>query len=132
MVLLSLASLVACEHRERPGAPVDQEPRAASPEPVSIRRGQRLLEVRCERSCGPAQVELSRLQRGCVSDPTSNVHHVSERPAMIQLGCCAESQSVFAEACGDEGTLGACLDRWARHCERGELLELDEPTEDPT
>ena len=51
---------------------------------------------------------------------------------MIQLGCCTEAQGAYAEACGDEGSLGACLDRWARHCERGDLLELDEPAEDPS
>jgi len=98
-----------------------------------VQRGQRWVEVRCELSCGPAQVELSRLQRDCVRDPSSNVHHVSERPAMIELGCCAEAWSVFIEGCGGEGSMGACVERWSRFCERGTLLERDEPaTEGPT
>lgn len=130
-------STVGCGHRERDDGHADQVPQAASVEPITVRRGQRTVDVRCERSCGPAQVELSRLQRSCVRDPSSNVHHVSERPAMIALGCCTEARSVVAEACGDEGSMGGCLDRWARHCERGELLELDEPAnealdEDPS
>ena len=125
---------VGCQHREREDPHPDQLPGPASLEPVSVQRGMRVLEVRCERSCGPAQVELSRLQRSCVRDPTSTVHHLTEREAMIQLGCCSEARGAVAEACGDEGSMGACLDRWERHCERGELLELDEPEsrEDPT
>ena len=117
----------ACEHREIEPAHADQVPGTQTPEPVAVRRGQRVVSVRCERACGPAQVELSRMQRDCVRDPSSNVHHVSERPAMIELGCCAEAQSVFAEACGEEGSMGGCLARWSRFCERGTLLELDEP-----
>jgi hypothetical protein len=117
-----------CSHRERE-TPRDQVPGLASPETVAVSRGMRTLEVRCERSCGPTQVELSRLQRSCVRDPNSTVHHLSERPPMIQLGCCSEARGAVAEACGAEASMGACLDRWASHCERGELLELEEPVD---
>ena len=130
LLVLASFSLVACGHRERDEDHADQIASSASPEPLTVRRGQRTIDVRCERSCGPAQVELSRLQRSCVRDPSSNVHHVTERPAMIELGCCSEARSVVAEACGDEGSMAGCLDRWVRHCERGELLELDEPADD--
>jgi hypothetical protein len=49
---------------------------------------------------------------------------------MIQLGCCSEARGAVVEACGEEGSMAACFDRWERHCERGELLELDEPSRD--
>jgi hypothetical protein len=121
---------LGCQHREREEPHADQREGPASTEPIAVQRGMRALAVRCERSCGPAQVELSRLQRSCVRDPTSTVHHLSEREAMIQLGCCSEARGAVVEACGEEGSMAACFDRWERHCERGELLELDEPSRD--
>jgi hypothetical protein len=129
LVLASFASTWAlsqgCEHREieAPPAPPGQRAGRASEEPVRLRRGHRLVEVHCELACGPAQLELSRLQRGCVRDPASNVHHVSERPAMVHLGCCAEAEGLFTEACGAEAAMGACVSRWAALCQQGTLLE---------
>ncbi|GAB4214131.1 MAG: hypothetical protein OHK0013_38610 [Sandaracinaceae bacterium] len=133
-MLASFASTWAlslgCDHREvqAPPRPPDQRSGRASDEPVRLQRGRRVVEVHCELACGPAQVELSRLQRGCVRDPSSNVHHVSERPAMIHLGCCAEAEGLFTEACGAEGTMSACVSRWAALCQHGTLLESLEPT----
>jgi hypothetical protein len=141
LVLASFASTwvlsVGCEHREleAPPEPVDRAAGRATDEPVRLQRGQRLVDVHCELACGPAQVELSRLQRGCVRDPSSNVHHVSERPAMVHLGCCAEAEGLFTEACGAEGAMGACVSRWAALCQQGTLLESLEPATpdgDPT
>lgn len=131
--LASSAALSGCEHREveAPRSPPGQARGLASPENVRVRRGQREVEVRCELACGPAQVELSRLQRGCVRDPSSNVHHVSERPAMIHLGCCAEAEGVFTEACGAEASMEGCVSRWAALCQQGTLLESLEPGPEP-
>jgi hypothetical protein len=137
LVLASLASSWAlsggCEHREVEAAPAPpgQAPGRATAESVRVQRGQRMIEVRCELACGAAQVELSRLQRGCVRDPSSNVHHISERPAMIHLGCCAEAEGVFTEACGAEGTMRGCVSRWASLCQGGTLLESLEPPSGP-
>lgn len=129
-------ALPACDRRERDEPHADQNVLATSTEPATVRRGQRTVRVRCERRCGPAQVELSRLQRECVRDPSSTVHHITERAAMIQLGCCTEAASVYTEACerdsaAPEPATAACVTRWTRHCEQGELLELDEPSRSP-
>ena len=125
IALFAHSILFGCS-REEP-AIVLPEPAFATVEPVRIQRGMRAVDVHCALECGNAQVELSRLQRDCVRDPQSTVHHVTERAPMIALGCCTEAASVFTEACGDESTLGACIRRWSSHCERGEMLEHEAP-----
>lgn len=123
---LALACLLFGCTREAPVAPLASDqpsPAFATSESLRVQRGMRDMDVHCALECGNAQVELSRLQRDCVRDPQSTVHHVTDRAPMIALGCCTEAASVFSEACGDEGLLGACIRRWASHCERGELLE---------
>ena len=123
---LALACLLLGCTRTEPAAALP-EPAFATAESLRIQRGMRAIDVLCALECGNAQVELSRLQRDCVRDPQSTVHHVTDRAPMIAIGCCTEAASVFTEACGDESTLGACIRRWSSHCERGELLEHQAP-----
>jgi hypothetical protein len=118
---LLLGCEVGASHEQR--TPSASPEGFASAETIRLQRGMRSVEVHCALDCGNAQVELSRLQRDCVRDPQSTVHHVTENAPMIALGCCTESTSVFVEACGEESTLGACVRRWQTHCDRGELLE---------
>ncbi len=121
--LLALAALSAqgCERRERAASPPDQIPGPASNEPIQVVRGARTISVGCERSCEPTLAELARLARQCVEDPLSTVRQVTESAELVALGCCMETESVYREACGDEGSMRPCLERWLARCERGEL-----------
>ncbi|UJR79355.1 hypothetical protein [Sandaracinus amylolyticus] len=110
--------LSACTER----APEDPTPPRVEErsEPIAIRRGGREVRVRCALTCEGARDELGRQQRACVGDPTSTPHHVSDRAAMIALGCCSEAEGAYAEACGMEG-LEACASRWSAECASGRL-----------
>ncbi len=105
---------------DRPAAPTPPSTLvgAASADPVAVRMGGRTVRVRCAVGCDAASAELTRLAFDCELDPLSTPHHVGESRALVRLGCCAESESAYRQACGEEG-VEACVSRWAAECHHG-------------
>ncbi|AKF08036.1 hypothetical protein [Sandaracinus amylolyticus] len=117
-VMMAMIVLTACS--ERAPQPVTTERRDEPTEPIATRRGGREVRVRCALECEGARDELGRQHRACIDDPTSTPHHVSDRAAMIALGCCSEVEGIYAEACGVE-SIEACVSRWSAECASGRL-----------
>ncbi|MDQ3035143.1 MAG: hypothetical protein M3Y87_22240 [Myxococcota bacterium] len=115
-----LHAAIGCSDEPPVPASAERTTGLATPEPIVVRAGGRDVRVRCALSCDDARAELARLRDDCVADPTSTPHHVVARGPLVALGCCTESEHVYARACGVE-TIAGCAARWLAECDSGRL-----------
>lgn len=116
-----LVLTVACGMDPDSPPPRDRTARGpATAEPIVVRAGARDVPMRCALACDEARTELTRLRDACVTDPTSTPHAVVAQGSLVALGCCTESEHVYAQACGTE-SIAPCTARWLAECESGTL-----------
>jgi hypothetical protein len=116
-------AMLGCGHAERSPDAGPQRVDGPPQDPIAVRVGEREVRVRCGFACGEVGAELARLHAGCVRDPMSTPHHVTDRPELVAFGCCTVARTAYEAACGIEGSVERCASEWGARCDSGRLHE---------